>query len=48
MKRYDARKAVTDALKEAGLYRQTEENPGMIVPICRFLYLNVLYTQIIL
>jgi len=35
MKRFDARIAVLDALKEKGLYRETKENP-MVVPICRF------------
>jgi valyl-tRNA synthetase len=35
MKRFDARKAVLDALKEKGLYRDTAENP-MVVPVCRF------------
>lgn len=33
MRRFDARKAVTEALKEKGLYRDTKDNP-MVVPIC--------------
>ncbi|XP_077987163.1 valine--tRNA ligase-like [Glandiceps talaboti] len=33
MKRFDARYAVLEALKEKGLYRDTKENP-MVVPIC--------------
>ncbi|EDV28121.1 uncharacterized protein TRIADDRAFT_21001 [Trichoplax adhaerens] len=33
MKRFDARKAVLEALKEKGLYIETKENP-MVVPIC--------------
>lgn len=33
MKRFDARTAVLQALKDKGLYRNTKENP-MVVPIC--------------
>ncbi|VDM70836.1 unnamed protein product [Strongylus vulgaris] len=33
MRRFDARKAVTEALKELGLYRGSEDN-AMVVPIC--------------
>ncbi|XP_012938411.1 valine--tRNA ligase [Aplysia californica] len=33
MKRFDARKAVLQALKDLGLYRGTKDNP-MVVPIC--------------
>uniref|UniRef100_A0A1B6LT09 valine--tRNA ligase n=1 Tax=Graphocephala atropunctata TaxID=36148 RepID=A0A1B6LT09_9HEMI len=33
LKRFEARKAVTAALKELGLYRDTKDNP-MVVPIC--------------
>lgn len=33
MKRFHARKAVTEALKERGLYRDTVNNP-MVVPFC--------------
>ncbi|KAK8769975.1 hypothetical protein V5799_013559 [Amblyomma americanum] len=33
MKRFDARRAVLEALKEKGLYRDTKDNP-MVVPIC--------------
>ncbi|XP_076309887.1 valyl-tRNA synthetase [Tachypleus tridentatus] len=33
MKRFEARKAVLEALKEKGLYRDTKDNP-MVVPIC--------------
>lgn len=33
MKRFDARKAVTSALKEKKLYRETRNNP-MVVPVC--------------
>ena len=33
MKRFDARTAVLDALKEKGLYRETKEH-AMVVPIC--------------
>ena len=33
MKRFRARKAVTEALKERGLYRDTVNNP-MVVPFC--------------
>ena len=33
MKRFDARKAVQDALDELGLYRETKDNP-MVVPVC--------------
>lgn len=33
MKRFDARKAVLEALKEKGLYRETKDNP-MVVPVC--------------
>ncbi|CAH1785803.1 unnamed protein product [Owenia fusiformis] len=33
MRRFDARKAVLQALKEKGLYRETKDNP-MVVPMC--------------
>ncbi|XP_041371023.1 valine--tRNA ligase-like [Gigantopelta aegis] len=33
MKRFDARKAVLQALKDKGLYRETKDNP-MVVPMC--------------
>lgn len=33
LKRFDARKAVLEALKKKGLYRDTSDNP-MVVPIC--------------
>lgn len=33
MKRFDARTAVLEALKEKGLYRDTKEH-HMVVPIC--------------
>merc|ERR1719431_1816245 len=33
MKRFDARKAVLAALEDAGLYRETKDNP-MVVPVC--------------
>ena len=33
MKRFDARKAVLQALKDNGLYRDTKDNP-MVVPMC--------------
>jgi len=33
MKRFEARKAVLEALKEKGLYRETKDNP-MVVPVC--------------
>ncbi|CAN8019258.1 unnamed protein product, partial [Ixodes persulcatus] len=33
MRRFDARKAVLESLKERGLYRDTKDNP-MVVPIC--------------
>jgi valyl-tRNA synthetase len=33
MKRFDARKAVLAALKEADLFRGTKDNP-MVVPVC--------------
>lgn len=33
MKRFHARNAITEALKERGLYRETVNNP-MVVPIC--------------
>ena len=33
MKRFDARLAVLDALKEKGLYRDTKEH-SMVIPIC--------------
>lgn len=33
MKRFDARKAVLEALKKIGLYRETKDNP-MVVPVC--------------
>ncbi|KAJ8299984.1 hypothetical protein KUTeg_021503 [Tegillarca granosa] len=33
MKRFDARKAVLQALKDKGLYKETKENP-MVVPTC--------------
>ena len=33
MKRFDARTAVLDALKEKGLYRRTKEHQ-MVVPVC--------------
>lgn len=33
MKRFDARKAVLNALQEKGLYRDTKDNP-MVVPMC--------------
>ena len=33
MKRFHARTAVLDALKEKGLYRETKDNP-MVVPTC--------------
>ena len=41
MKRFDARTAVLDALKEKGLYRETKDNP-MVVPICRLVCLTLL------
>ena len=34
MKRFDARKAVLEALKEKGLYKETKDH-SMVVPICR-------------
>ena len=37
MKRFDARTAVLQALKDKGLYRDTKENP-MVVPICRYMH----------
>ncbi|OWF42659.1 valine--tRNA ligase-like [Mizuhopecten yessoensis] len=33
MRRFEARKAVLEALKKKGLYKETKENP-MVVPIC--------------
>ncbi|KAI4470718.1 valyl-trna synthetase [Holotrichia oblita] len=33
MKRFDARQAITEALKEKGLYVETKSNP-MVVPVC--------------
>ena len=33
MKRFHARKAVLEALKEKGLYRETRDNP-MVIPMC--------------
>ncbi len=33
MKRFDARKAVLEALEKKGLYRETKDNP-MVVPVC--------------
>jgi valyl-tRNA synthetase len=44
LKRFDARVAVLEALKEAGFYRGTENNT-MTIPICRLLqsHLNALY-----
>ncbi|KAK2190154.1 hypothetical protein NP493_86g05009 [Ridgeia piscesae] len=33
MKRFDARKAVLQALREKGLYRETKDNP-MVIPMC--------------
>ncbi|KAH8033627.1 hypothetical protein HPB51_014908 [Rhipicephalus microplus] len=33
MKRFEARKAVLEALKQKGLYRGTKDNP-MVVPVC--------------
>lgn len=33
MKRFEARKAVLEALKQKNLYRETVDNP-MVVPIC--------------
>ena len=33
MKRFEARKAVLEALEKKGLYRETKENP-MVVPMC--------------
>ena len=33
MKRFDARKAVQEALDNVGLYRGTKDNP-MVVPMC--------------
>jgi valyl-tRNA synthetase len=35
MKRFHARRAVVDALKELGLYVEQKDNP-MVVPICRY------------
>ena len=41
MKRFDARKAVLQALKDRDLYRGTKDNP-MVVPICRLVsYIQV-------
>ena len=34
MKRFDARKAVLEALKEKGLYKEIKEH-AMVVPVCR-------------
>ena len=42
MKRFDARKAVMDALKEKGLYRDKKDN-AMVVPVCRFIFLYVFH-----
>lgn len=49
MKRFDARKAVLDALKAKGLYRDMQDNP-MIVPICRYSinYISSFHTLIML
>ncbi|GCC40536.1 hypothetical protein chiPu_0024798 [Chiloscyllium punctatum] len=33
MKRFDARKAVLDALVQRGLFREVKDNP-MVVPVC--------------
>ena len=41
MKRFDARTAVLQALKDKGLYRDTKENP-MVVPICRYAQIYIL------
>lgn len=35
MKRFHARTAVLEALKEKGLYKETKEH-SMVVPICRY------------
>ena len=42
MKRFEARKAVLEALKDKGLYIETKENP-MIVPICRYFIICILF-----
>lgn len=34
MKRFDARKAVLQALKDRGQFRDIKDNP-MVVPVCR-------------
>nr|XP_060615928.1 valine--tRNA ligase-like [Anolis sagrei ordinatus] len=34
MKRFDARRAVLEALKEKGLFKEVKDNP-MVVPVCR-------------
>lgn len=42
MKRFEARKAVLEALKDKGLYIETKENP-MVVPICRCFIIRILF-----
>lgn len=42
MKRFDARAAVLQALKESGLYRDFKENP-MVVPICKYAILGDIF-----
>lgn len=34
MKRFDARKAVLQALRDRGLFKEIKDNP-MMVPVCR-------------
>ena len=41
MKRFDARKAVLEALKEKGLYKETKDH-SMVVPICRLVVAGIL------
>jgi valyl-tRNA synthetase len=39
MKRFHARVAVVKALKDAGLYIETKDNP-MQIPICRLVFVS--------
>lgn len=47
MKRFQARKAVLQALKQKGLYIETKDNP-MVVPTCRSENPCRLYKKVIL
>jgi valyl-tRNA synthetase len=47
MKRFHARVAVIQALKDAGFYIETKDNP-MQVPICRYGLMEIYFLPIVI